>query len=232
MAALVPFAERRIIDMKKRDINLEILRIVCMIVIVSNHALNCVSFLQNSVKPEWIHMYRAAGGFMVDAFILINGYFMCDKKFEIRKLVLLWTQIWFITTGVYLFLQFTGKGTMHVSEVLNCIFPISRKVYWFITIYFLLYICSPYINIVIKKITEKQYKILMGILTVVITVVPCIWNKDSFGTAGGYGITLFVYLYLLAGYIKKYDKHISLLISIVVFICSTLILYGDRKSVV
>lgn len=35
--------------------------------------------------------------------------------------------------------------------------------------------------------TEKQYKILLGVLTAVITVVPCIWNKDSFGTAGGMG---------------------------------------------
>ena len=66
----------------KRRTNLELLRIVAMIMIVFHHLACHSSFLLDglSIGRLWINLISIGGKIGVSLFVLITGYFMIEKE--------------------------------------------------------------------------------------------------------------------------------------------------------
>ena len=92
-----------------RSSNLELYRIICMMMIVAHHfALQGFAFdggpLQgndNSVNGILLILYGAWGKTGINCFLMITGYFMCTSKITLRKFVKLMGQIYFYHIVLY-----------------------------------------------------------------------------------------------------------------------------------
>lgn len=87
---------------KQRNTNLDLLRIVSMLLIVFLHSIDHSGVLENaagcgSVMHFYVRFTYALCQVCVNIYIMLSGYFMVTSKFRLQKLVTLWMEASFST---------------------------------------------------------------------------------------------------------------------------------------
>jgi len=173
----------------------------------------------------------------VNIFILISGYFLINSKFKATRIIKLWLQIVFYSVLIMAILKFANIISVSWKELYKYFLPISYHKYWFISTYMYLYLLSPFINKFAKSLKQNDYKTLLIILTVLFSIIYSIIydsNKYITGTGIFESISWFVYLYLLAGYIRLYgikllqDKKKNIIIACLALILFLVVIFGSR----
>nr|WP_207717962.1 acyltransferase [Clostridium beijerinckii] len=187
-----------------RSSNLELLRILAIIMIIAHHySVHGGWDIPNELSYNRIIVqFLSLGGKLgVNCFVLITGYFMINSKFNIKKFAKIVGQVFFYSVVIMLIFKLFGISHIGIRETAKSFFPIIFSKYWFATTYVELYILSPYLNKLINYCTQKENKILITILIVVLSVIPTFSNSlleiDN--------LSWFVFLYLVASYIRKYQ---------------------------
>ena len=219
---------------EKRNYGLDLLRIISMIMIVTIHYCTFgYNILKNgsigSNTPALWLIYAFCFG-AVNLYVLLSGYFLCESKFKWKKLFRLWIEVIFYSILIFLILKWTGNlKELLPREKAKIFLPVIGKSYWFVSIYFVMYIISPFLNILVKNLEKKEYQklLIIGVVLIILNnIIPGTFIIDA---NYGYGIIWFVYLYLCGAYIRKNDVSIKhnylLLLSYILF---TLLTFGSR----
>lgn len=116
---------------KKRDSNLELFRIITMIMIVAHHYV-VNSGLKNeilqssiSLKNIYLLLFGAWGKIGINCFVFITGYFMCKSNITARKFVKLLWEILFYKVVIGMIFIFFGYGKLSISHVLSLFIPVK-----------------------------------------------------------------------------------------------------------
>lgn len=189
---------------KVRNSNLEILRILSMILIIIHHYVvhgnfnwECIS--ANKMVLEFLSLGGKLG---VNCFVLITGYFMINSQISIKKIVKLVLEVVFYSISIFAILYF-GKIIKFDFKVLKySLFPITQNAYWFATTYTLLYILIPFINKLIESLNKREHLVLSLILILTLSVIPNVMRT----TIAFSEIAWFIMLYCIASYIRKYPN--------------------------
>ncbi len=235
-------------EVKSRKSNIELLRVLAMLMIITLHYLDKGEILvEFSEMSTWNH-YLAwlVEGFCyvaVNLYVLISGYFLVQSKFSVQKLFVLWAQIAFyswVIGAAFLLTGQAGEGATSLYELIFIAFPVTSGHYWFATIYLLLFAIFPFLNAGIEKMNRKQHLSCIAVLLVIFsawnTVIPfTIPLTDN----EGMDIAWFVCLYMIAAYLRKYPDCMKLkryqyvigyvLCSVLIFVTGLLILFVDSK---
>lgn len=219
---------------KVRNSNLEILRIISMILILFHH------FYYNNINLDYsnltinqfiVQFLSSAGKIGVNCFILITGYFMIESKFKMKKLLKLYGQILFYSiVGVILSVMLFDTN-IGIKDLVKSVLPISYNNWWFMTTYIIVYLLSNYINKFLKCISKKEYIFLMILLLAIWSIIPSFINgKIEFST-----IDWFILLYMMGAYIKLYvnsdninNKKVVTLLGILICLSAISILVLDK----
>lgn len=186
---------------KKRDINMELLRILAMILVVTCHAIQHSGILENlhisNVNFIGIGLIKIIASMCNVCFILITGYYMIDAKFKIKKILSLWAITIFYSIIICCIMDFVLKEEVYCNKSIS---PILTSSYWFITSYIALYFISPILNMTIKKMTKNQFQYVLIIMTIIYGVISIFWGTLS------YELGNMIYVYMIGAYIKRYVK--------------------------
>ena len=101
---------------------------------------------------------------------------------------------------MYLLFVLLGIETFSVWNLLGRFFPITNSSWWFARTYFILFILSPFINIGLNAMGQKNYLRFLLILTVLWCLIPTFGIDLMESNA----LLWFIYLYALSGYIRLY----------------------------
>ena len=201
---------------KERQANIELLRSVCMLFVITLHYLDKGGVLEDLTAKQDIYGYlawllKSFAIVAVNTYVLISGYFLTDTGFKVRRIVNLVLQILFYTWTVPLILaafgiiSFQGMG---IYDFLFYLFPIQMKHYWFATSYLILYILSPVLAAGVKELSQKTLeRVLFAfllLLSVGKSIIPFILDMDQ----RGYDALWFIGMFLTGAYIRKYGCHI------------------------
>jgi surface polysaccharide O-acyltransferase-like enzyme len=192
--------------LKIRKSNLEILRIVSMILIIIHHYVVHGGFEWETVTINKIvlDVLTLGGKLGVNCFVLITGYFMIESKINFKKVGKIVLEVLFYSVSIYISFVFLGFINFDTKLFIKHIFPVIHDIYWFATAYVFLYLLSPFINQLINSITQKQHRYLCLMLIVIFCIIPTIIEYDVEYS----NLSWFVTLYLIAAYIRKYpNKH-------------------------
>lgn len=190
-------------SVKARKANMELLRIVAMLMVITLHCVGRGLLLSNSVISNVnLLLIQFLDSFSLTAnslFILLTGYYYIGKKFNLRKILSLWGKTLF-----YCILIFTIYSILNLkTNFLNSFFPVFSGAYWFITSYIALYFIMPFLNIAINKFSQKQCKFLIIFLVILMGVIRIIFNPaDLFNST----FMHIIVIYIIGAYIKKYVK--------------------------
>ncbi|MBR5277875.1 MAG: acyltransferase [Clostridia bacterium] len=194
-----------------RNANMDVLRILSMFLIVFLHSIDHSGVLE-SVAPGTTMYYYVYFGYCisqvcVNCFVLLSGYFMIESKFRPSKLVHLWIEVVFYSLVIRIVFIVTGMQAFSIGSILSCFVPVITGRYWFITIYFGLYLLSPFLNKAIKAMNKKQFSALVVILFLLSSVLSSLHPKIAgMNSGGGWGLAWFVVLYCFAAWVRLYYK--------------------------
>ena len=186
-----------------RKSNIELLRVVAMIMIIAHHIAvhSQFSFASDSITINklWIQFIQMGGKIGVDIFVLISGYFLITSNgIKTNKVIKLWLQIFTYSTGIFLAVVLVSPQSFGIKELVKNVLPITFSRWWFASTYFVLYVISPYINILLKSFDKKGYQRFLVLLFFCWCIVPTFlgeaWESNS--------LLWFVFLYALAGYVR------------------------------
>jgi len=196
---------------KERCSNLELLRIIAMVLVLVVHAsfkaLDAPSTEEVIAKPlsSFLRFFSESISIIcVNIFILITGWFGIHPK-AVRFCSFIF-QVQFIGLMVYLVLIILGiTEKRSISDWLSIL--LCRKELWFVGAYMVLYILSPILNAFTETVSRNTFKnVLISFFT--IQTILGFNNHESF-FVGGYTPLSFAGLYLLARYIKIYPNRFS-----------------------
>ena len=195
---------------KTRNTNLDLLRIVSMLLIVFLHSIDHSGVLEKAENCGTAMYFYVRFTYMlcqvcVNLFVMLSGYFLVTSKFRLKKLVTLWMEAAFYSVVIRLIFMLTGARSFSVVSLVSCFFPILTGRYWFITIYVGLYLIFPFLNILIRAMDKKQHALLniclFGLFSLWSSIHPSIAGMNS---GGGWGLAWFVVLYLAAAWLRLY----------------------------
>lgn len=231
------------ITKKKRDANIELLRIVAMLMIITLHfnsRSNALLVLGEPASSVQIFatVLEAIAITGVNVYVLISGYYLSSSKVRLSKVLLLILQVYFYTLLISGAMMFVGaysvKPEDKLDRALRYLFPISSEHYWFVTAYVIMYVLAPVMNAAVNTLKRKQLKtVIIGLLTwfcFIKSIVPVKFGTDRMG----YDFGWFICLYLIAAYIRKYNivlfrdakkSALVYLISVVVIAAFSLVFY-------
>ena len=221
-----------------KNSNIELLRIISMIMIIALHILNQGLFLSNSVllssKYNVLWSVEIAFYCAVNLFALITGYIYVKKeKVSLRSLFLLWLQVVFYTLGIFFIFLIISPEVLTIKDFIKSCFPILFNQYWYVTAYFGMYLFIPYINRLIKSFSKKEFKKLLFILVIVFSIIPTIVPTDIFSINYGYSTAWLVVMYFIGAYIGRFKEEflkISKLKSFIIYLLSVGFVVGFKLT--
>lgn len=187
----------------KRQSNIELLRIIAMVMIIAHHIAvhSGFSFPAEviSVNRLWIQFIRLGGKIGVDIFVLISGYFLVtSKNLQGKKVVKLWLQIFSYSTGIFVIFFFFNNEPLSFNNVSKGFLPITFSCWWFASTYFILFLIYPFLNRLINSLSKKEYQQGLLILALGWCVIPTVFQA-SWQVSN---LLWFIFVYALAGYIR------------------------------
>lgn len=197
-------------DLQLRKSNLELLRIVSMMMVIGLHYFNSQmgGAIGQQVPGEinYYITYFFEGLFhtSVNCYIIITGYFMVNKKsVTFSKVINLLMMIVFYGTLHYYIALLVGWQTFSIEGLIKGVIPVLAGFKWFIVIYIVLYLLIPYINLALNGMSKKGIQTFLLIMLFFFSLWPSMLPGAP-NSNNGYGIINFVVMYSIGYYLREY----------------------------
>ena len=215
-------------EIKQRNSNFELLRLMLMFLIVFHHAithgLGLDSFSSWSNTPLLINsgemnMYLLLNNlciYAVNAFIIISGYFGIRsswKKAGSLLLIVLFYTICFTAVPYVIVGDFRSAA--------KSLLILSNTPYWFIVDYLLLMLFAPVLNTAYEKADDKVMKIFTVGIVIVAVYLGFFWGREI--DRSGYNFFHFIVMYAIGRGISKGWLKISKTIAGVFFLIAVVL---------
>lgn len=192
----------------KRNSTIEALRILSMMMIVALHYMNksIGGGLNTELHINVItsHIIESICITSVSVFVLISGYYMQnDKTTGLRKAIDLYLVMLFYHVPSFIVAVLIGQAECTLYNLVYAVAPFLVGIRWFLETYIILLLIAPFLNVLLNNINKKQHMLLIGIQLLLFSIWPSFLPSAPI-TDGGYGITNFITLYVIAGYMRRY----------------------------
>lgn len=193
---------------KQRNYSLDFLRIVAILMIIIFHVCYKALIFDNlsGFNKLIVAFFLHFGEIGVNLFMLITGFFLYkSSSSKTPKIIRLIYDIWFYFI-LNIILCVVVKGSYIVA--LSTFFPTSLGYFWYITCYICILIFSPYLNLLIKNLEQKDHRKLLIISLIILSVIPTISGLAVGNVENGHIYSRFIwliFLYFLGAYISKYQ---------------------------
>jgi surface polysaccharide O-acyltransferase-like enzyme len=230
----------------KREPNFEVMRTITMFFIVIYHCLthgigdgykfsiaHPIS-LANIVFSDFLLVFSSIS---VNLYIMVSGYFLTDLDFKFSRIVRTWVIACFYSCAITLLLMSLSIIPFSFTTLGKSFFPISTDAYWFVTQYIGLLILSPFLSILARLLSYRQYIILLiGGAFICLSIIPDFPLGKRYHVAHGNSVWSFAYLFMVAGFIKHHLQKLptgKLAFSIVILTLLTMaceIFFGKQNG--
>ncbi len=190
---------------KKRESNLEMLRIVAMLLIVAQHIVERgveggwtalkVPFSFNFVTTVIIGIWGQLG---VLLFVIISSWFLVDRQgIKSKKILSLVFQTWSTCVVLIVVFLFFKPEMLNFKLIVKELLTPAVKQYWFITTFLVFYLIVP----LLQKSIAGLSNIALRNICIVLTMIIPVYNY--FSTNVGDTLADFCYIFYLVAYLKR-----------------------------
>lgn len=188
----------------KRKSGIELLRIIGMFIICFSHCRRVFHF-EDFQGVAYILNYISWGNIGNLIFIIISNYFLADsKEFKLSKIKSIIIDQFIISMFVTFITIFICKKQMNFMTLLKQVLIVFYGGNWFITTWLFYYLIHPLLNIVIEKLSKKEFTNFVVSLVVFygfLMIIPAnAIPKEP--------ILDFIVLHFVVSYCKKYYDNI------------------------
>ena len=189
-----------------RNSNLELYRIILMLLIIAHHYVDNSPLLEiirenpSSKESIFLWLFGMWGETGINCFLMITGYFMCCQNITLRKFLKLFLEVLFYNVLIYCIFVLFGYQELSIKSLFHCIVPIRIINRGFISCFLVFYCFIPFLNILIKNMNKKEH-ILLVLLSLILYsmfgILPGFWVSMNY-------VSWFCVIYFIASYIRLY----------------------------
>ena len=197
---------------KERNSVFEFVRLLAMFMIVFEHAMLATSLHTENVLSAIDNISWFLEAFTICAvnlFFLLTGYFATDNHIDLKRIGKIWGKTIFYSVSIYLIAFACGRDSFSVKKFISYLCPVMFKKYWFMQVYIVLSLLSPYIIRMLNTLTKVEHQWLIGVLVLFFslhqTFIPVGYTLDQ---TQGYGIIWATVMLIIGNYFKKYENEI------------------------
>ena len=194
-----------------RASNLELLRVLCMLLIIGDHLTGQGGIADYSTLSSSFAFCLIGCGSRIacSVFVLIGSWFLCEQPFQTRRPLSLWLSLWLYTVPVTLLCALGGLP-VSFGTLRGAAFPASTRQLWFISDYLVLLVCAPLLGRILHGLPRAAHRGLLLVLAVPLVAYPTLFAEDGIVSDLAW---MFLYEYLLAAYLRRYpDNRLSRLL--------------------
>ena len=188
-----------------RASNLELLRILCMLLIIGDHLTGQSGIADYTTLPSSFAFCLIGCGSRIacSVFVLIGGWFLCEQPYKTRRPLSLWLSLWLYTVPVTLLCKLAGLDVSW-GALRWAAFPASTRQLWFISDYLLLLLCVPLLNRLLRELSRPAHRGLLAVLAVPLIVYPTLFGENGAVSDTAW---MFLYEYLLIAYLRRWPDN-------------------------
>ena len=216
----------------KRNYGIDLLRITAMGFVAALHILGIGGIISGCelLSGQFLtaQLLRIAMLCAVNCYALISGYVGWDKRPKLSALAVLWLKA--VVFCLIITALFSRGQEFDLKTWLSAVLPVTTGQYWYLTAYAGLFVLMPILNAAVRHMPKRELTAaLLGIL-LLFCILPISPLTDAFYLHDGYSVLWLAVMYLLGGYLGKYDI-LSRLSSgkwLLIFVFSVLAAWASR----
>lgn len=189
---------------KVRNSNLELYRIIVMMLIVAHHYVvnsglwDVMAREPMSGKSIFLYLFGMWGKTGINCFVLITGYFMCKSSITVRKFLKLLLEVEFYKICIYAVFVLSGYEAFSLTGLGKALLPVYYVGDNFTGCFLLFYLCLPFLSILVRNLDKRQHLMLIGL---------CLCIYTLFGTLPKTNVNMnyvswFCVLFVIASYVR------------------------------
>lgn len=191
-----------------RNSNIEIVRILAMLMIILSHIYGKNSGEEFSGIYQTIFVFTASvfnGGLGVIIFMLISGYFLIHYSTQRLTKIISMTLCCSVCSLIIDIIYNRAIGITDISlmNVLRHIIPISSRYYWYMSCYVCVMVLAPFFNKAIHALSKKDFEKLILVMLAVFYILPTFLYYDIMNDRGK-GLVTMISAYFIGAYLSKY----------------------------
>ena len=191
---------------KVRDSNLELLRIVAMFMIIAHHCvLHGGAYTNASETNILISYFFIPGGKLgFDAFLALSMWFLVDRQFSSKRFLKMWTEVFFYSVVFAGVSVAFAAGPVGAEGWVGVFFPMIGNSHGFAAAYLVFYLLIPFLNKLMSRLTKAQTGFLLAVVFLMQVVSVVLGSYTQYYQQFPSEIILFVFIYILMVYLKRY----------------------------
>ncbi|MCM1264011.1 MAG: acyltransferase, partial [Butyrivibrio sp.] len=217
--------------------NMELLRIVSMLFVVTLHFLwkgGCLTPLEQSGIPAYGYLawgIESLAIVAVNIYMLLSGYFLSEGSFKVKRLLTLILQILFYSIGVGVVASAFGyipEDGFSIYYLAQLCLPVSTNHYWFMTTYVFMYLFAPILAQGLKKLTKRQFQTALLVMIFTFSLIKSVAPIRLAADMGGYDCIWYLCLFMIATYIRTYGIPFfkNAVRSLLIYLASAVCIFG------
>ncbi len=200
------FSNQQSSKYKTRDSNLELFRIIIMLLIVAHHyvvnsgLIDCINSNPASNQSIFLLLFGAWGKVGINCFVLITGYFMCKSHITITKFLKLYFEVVFYALIGYLIFIIIGYEKFNLLNFIQKLVPFAELKDNFSGCFLIFYLFIPFLNILINNINKHQFKLLLALILIPYSLfgsIPKLSVRMNY-------VEWFCIIYFIGSYLRLY----------------------------
>lgn len=190
---------------KERDTNLELFRIVVMLLIVAHHYFvnsglkELVDSQPATTQSYYLYLLGMWGKTGINCFVLITGYFMCKSQITLNKFLKLILEVYFYKIVIGLLFMLTGYEPITFNSIVKILLPINNLDHGFVSAFLIYYLFIPFLNVAVNNISKRKHEWLIALCL----LVYCVFAKRGSITLNY--VAWFAVLHIIASYLRFYS---------------------------
>lgn len=197
--------------MKKRYGNLDLLKILCIYMIIIHHYATWSGWTFESgfhLNKLTAQTMLVGGKLGVNIFVMITGFFLIRSNIKMKSIVKIWVETTVFSLAIYFVLIGFQLIDIHFDflTLIRKILPVIFNEYWFVTAYSLMYFCIPWVNKLILSNTIVNMKKYLIILFFVLSVYTFIFFEKGVNFSNP---VWFIYLYSIGAFIRLNEHKVK-----------------------
>lgn len=190
---------------QERDSNIELLRCICMLLLVAHHYAvhGGLLGLEFSLAKYVGLIFLPIGKICFLAFIAISMYFLVDGKAKFSRFLKCWLEVLFYSVILTIATYGMG-GIIRIRDFISSFFVMTSNSHGFAASYLLFLLIYPFVLRATKNCSKIQARYLLAV-TFGIQILSQIMRALTGYTQPVFSeLTLFVFCYLLSLNLKRY----------------------------
>ena len=233
------------LEMLQRQSNIELLRIIAMLLIIAHHLVVHSGLLAQfgpiysnpaELKSQCALILGAFGKTGINVFVLISGYFYAKKEFHFEKYAKLFLEVLFYRVLIHIIFLCAGFEHFTTLDYIKIVIPFSTIGTLFIDSYLAFLLFIPFLSKLVSVMNQKQHRNLVLLLLALFSLLGNIKAPGIRISIMNY-LSWFIVLFFVGTYIRlyphKFFSNVKFLfcstISLLLLSCASIIFCWQNK---